>query len=232
MSPVPSLGAAGVGEALELAPSCRVPFRVQFGGGEERGSQPQLSPERARPLAAQSRNGAPEDRGILGSPHSPTSAPGARSREVFLSNITPGVRVPSSLNLPGLRCALAPRLRVPWGSLRGWGWGWEGVLAWEARWPSLPASSFSGLGDWRVAGGQSGSWHFGAPARPCLARSAPCSPGSAPRGRPGVRRQRCGPGWEGEELEIACSGTMPTFEPLTTKQTTLVLSLHCPNSVY
>lgn len=34
------------------------------------------------------------------------------------------------------------------------------------------------------------------------------------------------------ELVIACSGTMLTFEPLTTKQTTLVLSLHCPNRVY
>lgn len=33
-------------------------------------------------------------------------------------------------------------------------------------------------------------------------------------------------------LVIACSGTMPTFEPLTTKQTTLVLLLHCPNRVY
>lgn len=116
-----------MGEALELAPSCRVPFRVHFGGGEERGSQPQHSPERARPLAAQSGNGAPENRGILGSPHAPSGAPGARSREVILSNINPGVRVPSSLNLPRLRCALAPRLRVPWGSLRGWGWGCPSV---------------------------------------------------------------------------------------------------------
>lgn len=58
------------------------------------------------------------------------------------------------------------------------------------------------------------------------------------RKRPALSDQRresepwAGPGREREELVIVCSGTMPTFEPLTTKQTTLALSLHCPNRVY
>lgn len=58
------------------------------------------------------------------------------------------------------------------------------------------------------------------------------------RKRPALSDQRqeserwAGAGREREELVIVCSGTMPTFEPLTTKQTTLALSLHCPNRVY
>lgn len=70
--------------------------------------------------------------------------------------------------------------------------------------------------------------------RTCISESSR-APLLAPDARGAGRRRasvRGGRTRRGEELVIACSGTMLTFEPLTTKQTTLVLSLHCPNRVY
>lgn len=92
-----------------------------------------------------------------------------------------------------------------------------------------------------LAGGGPHSWPFPRPGGRRPARRPEQGPGrsessQAPlrarmRAARGRQRSRAEPREE-EELVIACSGTMPTFEPLTTKQTTLVLSLHCPNRVY
>lgn len=205
ISPGPSLEAAGMEETPELA-LCSWGETGSVSGSppEATGARPRVFPERARPLAAGARNGARESRGIPGSPHpAPPSARGARGREVVLANTNPGVAAPTSLSA-----------RVPgFPRAHSGGGGQGGVLAWEARWPRWLARLRMSC----LSRGARGTVAGGSPPSP-LAGSAP--------------RARAPPARAGEARVIACSGTMPTFEPLTTKQTTLVLSLHCPNKVY
>lgn len=174
ISPGPSLEAAGMEETPELA-LCSWGETGSVSGSppEATGARPRVFPERARPLAAGARNGAPESRGIPGSPHpAPPSARGARGREVVLANTNPGVAALTSLSarVPGF-----PRAHSGGG-------GKGGVLAWEARWPRwlarLRMSCLSRGARGTVAGGSPPSPLAGSAPR---ARAPPARAGQGKR---------------------------------------------------
>lgn len=189
---------------------------------ERRAPRPQFFPERARPLAARAKHRA--EGFPAAHPRSPASEALGISKSPFKNKPGSLSADPAKLLLR-LHCPLAPCPRVPRVCSRG------AASVLEAEWPPLPSRApksclLGGQRDGQAAGSRAGSLHF---------RGRPGSlprPGGAPRAGP---RRAAGQGpepREGEELVIACGGTMPTFEPLTIKQTTLVLSLRCPNSVY
>lgn len=181
-----------------------VRFRVPSGG--DGSAAPGLPRARAPPGGRGQEQGAGEPR----DPGVPPPRPAQRQRRAR-------PRSRSSKYKPGRRgadLAKRPRPRVPSGSLRGWGAG---------RCPGVGSAVAALAGEApHVLPFAGRPWDGGA-----WVTAPPPSP-EAPR----ARARTAGPGRAGEARVIACSGTMPTFEPLTTKQTTLVLSLHCPNKVY
>lgn len=182
-------------------------------GCEARGPRLQLFPECARPLAARARNRVPGTEG-LGCPL-PAEHRGRPQAGVILPETSPGVEAPALPSLPKLLCPLAPRPRVP-GLLQG---SYPGV---GARWPHFAGAGRSFLPfPWpgSLAGG-------GGPARGPGFSERLRAPRRKRQARADARRAAERGGREGEELVIARRGTIPTFEPLTTKQTTLGLSLH------
>lgn len=208
-------------EALEPAPCSWVttaslsPRR----GGEQRGPGPQLFPGRARPLAAGALDRAPEGpRGWGPGPPTPRKRRWAQPRRLVEKKPgRPGAELPKPLQA----APLASYPRVPSGLLQRRCLGVGGAVA-------------------SLASGGPPSWPFPCPGDLRAARRPAQGPGLSRSSRASLRRdarrarasEPGGGAREGEGLVIACSGTMPTFEPLTTKQTTLVLSLHCPNRVY
>lgn len=178
------------------------------GSDPRRSSQSARAPWRPDPGAGARRprdSGDPLPATLQGRPHP----------EVILSNISPCVPAPTLPSLLKLLCPLAPRpvLRA---CSRG------AVLASEraARFASAGAHFLPFPGPGRLRGG----WRsarvlaFGAAERPPRPE-APGAGGLAPASEPETGRDR-------GRAVIASRGTMPTFEPLTTKQTALGLSLH------
>lgn len=229
MSPGPSLGAAW-GGGRGGARACCLPagselraFPVRSRVRDERGLRPRSSQSARAPWRPKLREGAgrAKEWGGRGSHPSPRAA-GPGSSGVTLPKIHQGVPAPTSLRLLWPHCPLAPCA------------------------PGLEFAPGASLGvASAVASLASGGPPCSPPPRPgrpagssqprtCISESSR-APLLAPDARgAGPRRASVQGGWTrpGEELVIACSGTMLTFEPLTTKQTTLVLSLHCPNRVY
>lgn len=168
-----------------------------------------LFPERARPLASEHREAAGRPPEAAGGRGEGPAGPGSRER----GGSRPGCRAGG----PGSREVIPSRIQ-------------QGVPAPTSR----RLLGRHGPPSPRVcSGGGSRRRQRGGPPRPPPPRAGRLASSRAPLlalevPGAGQRGRQC----RGAGLVIACSGTMLTFEPLTTKQTTLVLLLHCPNRVY